>query len=233
MELNDKQTEFIELLDDASTRVNDFVEKIMAPMVEAYGTNCLAPSKLPLDYILDVARLYLRLESVRQCKACREALNVDGDGPVRAATEKASRILTLAALQFCRHESGDEGIWLPGDLHQTMASAQDGKPAHDAGQVFQEVIHEAASRYLMRTVYEAAVRLTELQYEQPKAFPKPLLGRGNGGLAYAPLPYSDELQQQFSVARDIVSAYFAAQAQAAIESGGGGASKAGLARHYH
>ena len=79
----------------------------------------------------------------------------------------------------------------------------------------------------------AAVRLTELQYEQPKAFPQPLLGRGNGGLAYAPLPYSDELQQQFSVARDIVSSYFAAQAQAAIESGGGGASKAGLARHYH
>ena len=32
MELNDKQTEFIELLDDASAKVNNFVENIMAPM---------------------------------------------------------------------------------------------------------------------------------------------------------------------------------------------------------
>ena len=75
MELTQTQTEFVELLEAASSRVDQFVQKVMGPLVEAYGPGCLAPSRLPLDYVLNLAQLYLRLESVRQCEACRSALD--------------------------------------------------------------------------------------------------------------------------------------------------------------
>lgn len=52
-------------------------------------------------------------------------------------------------------------------------------------------------------------------------------------MAYAPLPYSDELQQQISQARELVSAHFDALADEAIEDGGAGAKRVGLSRHYH
>ena len=66
MQLTEQQAEFIALLEAASSRVNQFVEKALGPLVEAYGTACLAPSRLPLDYVLNLAQLYLRLESVRR-----------------------------------------------------------------------------------------------------------------------------------------------------------------------
>ena len=62
---------------------------------------------------------------------------------------------------------------------------------------------------------------------------KVLLGRGTAAMAYAPLPYSDELQQQISQARELVSAHFDALADEAIEDGGAGAKRVGLSRHYH
>ena len=74
MQLTEQQAEFVELLEAASSRVDQFVQKVMGPLVEAYGPGCLAPSRLPLDYVLNLAQLYLRLESVRQCEACRSAL---------------------------------------------------------------------------------------------------------------------------------------------------------------
>ena len=233
MQLTEQQAEFIALLEAASSRVNQFVEKALGPLVEAYGTACLAPSRLPLDYVLNLAQLYLRLESVRQCEACRAALGVYEDGPVRVTTEKASRILTLAALQFNRHEGVGGGVWLPEDLRRILGVAEGEQNANQAQLIFQDVINEAASRYLIRTVFEAGVRLSELHYEQAKAFPAPLLGRGAVALAYAPLPYSDALQQQITQAREIVAAHFDALADEAIEDGGAGARRMGLSRHYH
>ena len=232
MELTQAQTEFVELLEAASSRVDQFVQKVMGPLVEAYGPGCLAPSRLPLDYVLNLAQLYLRLESVRQCEACRSALGVNQPGPVRAATDKASRILTLAALQFSRHVGG-EAVWLPEDLRRVLGVAQGEQSPEQAQLTFQDVVNEAASRYLVRTLFEAGVRLSEMHYEQAKAFPAPLLGRGTAALAYSPLPYSAELQQQISAAREIVAAHFDAQADEAIEDGGAGAKRMGLSRHYH
>lgn len=233
MQLTQAQTEFVELLEAASSRVDQFVGKVLGPLVEAYGTACLAPSRLPLDYVLNLAQLYLRLESVRQCEACRAALGVYEDRPVRVATEKASRILTLAGLQFSRHEGVGGGVWLPEDLRRILGVAEGEQNPNQAQLIFQDVINEAASRYLIRTVFEAGVRLSELHYEQAKVFPAPLLGRGTAAMAYAPLPYSDELQQQISQAREIVSAHFDAIADEAIEEGGAGAKRVGLSRHYH
>ena len=233
MQLTEQQAEFIALLEAASSRVNQFVEKALGPLVEAYGTACLAPSRLPLDYVLNLAQLYLRLESVRQCEACRAALGVYEDGPVRVTTEKASRILTLAALQFNRHEGVGGGVWLPEDLRRVLGVAQREQSPEQAQLTFQDVVNEAASRYLVRTLFEAGVRLSEMHYEQAKAFPAPLLGRGTAALAYSPLPYSAELQQQISAAREIVAAHFDAQADEAIEDGGAGAKRMGLSRHYH
>ena len=233
MQLTQAQTEFVELLEAASSRVDQFVDKVLGPLVEAYGTACLAPSRLPLDYLLNLAQLYLRLESVRQCEACRTALGVYQDGPVRTATEKASRILTLAALQYSRLEGAGGSVWLPEDLRRILGVAEGEQNRNQAQLIFQDVINEAASRYLIRTVFEAGVRLSELHYEQAKAFPAPLLGRGTAAMAYAPLPYSDELQQQISQARELVSAHFDALADEAIEDGGAGAKRVGLSRHYH
>ncbi|MBL8434200.1 MAG: hypothetical protein JNL99_04625 [Zoogloea sp.] len=233
MQLTQAQTEFVELLEAASSRVDQFVDKVLGPLVEAYGTAGLAPSRLPLDYVLNLAQLYLRLESVRQCEACRTALGVYQDGPVRTATEKASRILTLAALQYSRLEGAGGSVWLPEDLRRILGVAEGEQNRNQAQLIFQDVINEAASRYLIRTVFEAGVRLSELHYEQAKAFPAPLLGRGAAALAYAPLPYSDELQQQITQAREIVAAHFDALADEAIEDGGAGAKRVGLSRHYH
>jgi hypothetical protein len=108
MQLTEQQAEFIELLEAASSRVNQFVEKALGPLVEAYGTACLAPSRLPLDYVLNLAQLYLRLERAPVRGLPRRA------GGTRTARcgcpEKASRILTLAALQFSRHEGRRRGV---------------------------------------------------------------------------------------------------------------------------
>ena len=204
MQLTEQQAEFIALLEAASSRVNQFVEKALGPLVEAYGTACLAPSRLPLDYVLNLAQLYLRLESVRQCEACRAALGVYEDGPVRVTTEKASRILTLAALQFNRHEGVGGGVWLPEDLRRILGVAEGEQNPNQAQLIFQDVINEAASRDLIRSVFEAGVRLSELHYDQAKVFPAPLLGRGTAAMAYAPLPYSDELQQMLDAPQRVV-----------------------------
>jgi hypothetical protein len=220
MQLTEQQAEFIALLEAASSRVNQFVEKALGPLVEAYGTACLAPSRLPLDYVLNLAQLYC---ASRACASARPAAPRWGyTGRPGAGATEGEPILTLAALQFSRHEGGG-GVWLPEDLRRILGVAE----GEQAQLIFQDVINEAASRYLIRSVFEAGVRLSELHYDQAKVFPAPLLGRGTAAMAYAPLPYSDELQQQISQARELVSAHFDALADEAIEDGGAGQSASG------
>ena len=96
------------------------MQKVMGPLVEAYGR----PAWRRRGCRWTMSEPGPALPAPRACaSACRSALGVNQPGPVRAATDKASRILTLAALQF-KPSRGWRQVWLPEDLRRVLGVAR-------------------------------------------------------------------------------------------------------------
>lgn len=244
--LNPDQQEFVTKLMPPIERATSFIKNVLPGMVEVYGSECLAPAKLPFDYLLDVATIYLEISSAISCDHCRDALDIENE-TMQQFINMGFAVQMQASTAFLSAEGEDGRFWYPEDLREARESLPDVDDGPEASPKVMKLIEESSYRYLTRLLFETAARIVERDYALDQVFPEPAFFRGCGHQAYQPfdegLPEGmdeEEVREQMILAQDIVREYLYAEEEAEGEDGNltldimaDGKTKPEPGGHYH